>query len=573
MKFMLPIPFNGIIRTFIILIIRTLVVGILFFSPSIKAVGNEELKIGVVSEFETLNPILNSTAVGNYMMYFSYRPMVYLNNENKFAPLIVKKIPNLNDKSVKVISENNLKKIITEWEFVDGIKWGDGVPITCKDLKFSWQVGLSKNITLSSRDEYENIETIEWDPKSPTKCSVKFKEAKWDFFINMPSVLPSHLEEEIFNKFSKEKEGYDRNTLYQKDPTKKGLWNGPYRVSEVKLGSHIILVPNENFYGKKPKIKKIVIQIIPNSGTLEANLRSKNLDKISRMGLTMDQALAFEKKIKSENLPYKMIFQDGVTYGHMDVNLSHPILSDLSVRKALSYGLNKEELVKSVFEGKVTVAHHLISPLDRLYTEDKKIITIYESDKRKAKKLLDEAGWKLGADNYRYKNGQKLSFTLVTSAGLKANETIQAMLQSQWKQIGVDLKLKTELARFLFSEILPKRKFDMAFFSWSSFPEISSKAVLRSNNIPNEKNTWTGQNFTGFKSDKVDKLVDDYESEFDFEKRKKISYEILKEYTEQIPVISLYFRGESAVIPKDMKNFKLTGHKFYESLNAEDWEF
>lgn len=573
MKFIILGPINWVIRNFASLFIRTLTVGVLIFSPSLMAVGNEELKIGVVSEFETLNPILNSTAVGNYMMYFSYRPMVYLNNENKFAPLIVKKIPNLKDKSVKIITENNSKKIIAEWEFIDGLKWGDGTLITCKDLKFSWQVGLSKNITLSSRDAYENIEAVEWDKQTPTKCSVKFKEAKWDFFINMPEVLPSHLEEEVFNKFSKEKEGYDRNTLYQKDPTKKGLWNGPYRVSEVKLGSHIILVPNENFYGKKPKIKKIVIQIIPNSGTLEANLRSKNLDKISRIGLTMDQALAFEKKIKSEKLPYNMIFQDGVTYGHMDVNLAHPILSDLRVRKALSYGLNKEELVKSVFEGKVTVAHHLTSPLDRLYTEDKKIITIYESDKRKAKKLLDEAGWKLGPDNYRYKNGQKLSFTLVTSAGLKANETIQAILQSQWKQIGVDLKLKTELARFLFSEILPKRKFDMAFFSWASFPEMSSQSVLRSSNIPNEKNTWTGQNFSGFKSEKVDKLVDEYEGEFDFEKRKKITYEILKEYTDQIPVIPLYFRGESAVIPKDMKNFKLTGHKFYESLNAEDWEF
>lgn len=547
--------------------------SLLLVSPNLNAASNEELKIGINSEYETLNPALAGTAAAKYMIYFMYRPMIILDNDNQFKPLIVKKIPNLKDKSAKIITENNTKKLIAEWEFVDGFKWGDGVPVTCKDLKFAWQVGLNPNVSLSSRESYEEIESIDWDEKTTAKCSVKYKVAKWNFYINTPEPMPQHLEEEVLTKYGKEKEGYDRNSLYQKDPTKKGLWNGPYIVSEAKLGSHLILTPNEHFYGKKPKIKKIIIRIIPNSGTMEANLRSKNIDKISRMGLSLDQALAFEKKIKSENLPYEMRYQEGVTYAHIDVNLSHPILKDLKVRKALSYGLNKQELINSVFEGKASAAYHLTSPIDRLFTDDKKIVTIYESDKRKSKKLLDEAGWKLGPDNFRYKDGQKLTFTLAAAGGAKVNETIQAILQSQWKSIGVDLQIKSETARFLFTESLPKRKFDMALYSWSSFPEQTPNSVLSSKTIPSEKNTWTGQNYTGFKSDKVDKLIDGYEYEFDFEKRKKAMHEILRAYSDEVPVIPLYFRGENAVVPKGLKNYKLTGHLFYESLKAEDWEF
>ena len=319
------------------------------------------------------------------------------------------------------------------------------------------------------------------------------------------------------------------------------------------------------------QIQKIVIRIIPNSGTLEANLRSKTIDKIGRIGMSLDQALAFEKKVKEENLPYKVEFQDGITYAHIDVNLNHPILSDLKVREALSYAINKDDINKSIFDGKVTIAHSMTSPLDSLYTNDSKIVKVYKNDKKTARKILDEAGWKVGPDGFRYKNNQKLTFKLVGAAGIKQIETLQAILQSQWKDVGVDLQLKSDPTRLLFSETLRKRNFDLAVFSWSSFPGLGHESVLHSKNIPSEKNSWTGQNYPGFADPKVDKLTMDYDYEFDFKKRKKITEEIMKEYTTKIPVIPLYFRSEVAVIPKGLKNFRMYGHYFYETLQAENW--
>lgn len=553
----------------------------LFFYMENSFAKHEELRIGVNSEYETLHPILSSSAVARYMIYFSYRPLVYLDEQSQVRPMIVKKVPSLTDKSASLVFEKsnekspskNIKKLVATWEFIEGLKWGDGVPITCKDLKFAWQFGLNPNVSLPTKDDVDDIEDVIWNEKEPTKCQVKYKVAKWDFVLRTPSPLPEHLEKEIFQKFGSEKEGYEHNSLYQKNPATKGLWNGPYLVSEAKLGSHIVLVPNENFYGPKPKIKKIIIKIITNSGVLEANLRSKNLDMISRIGLDFDQALALRSKLEEEKLPYQIVFQDGVTYYHLDINLDHPILKDIKVRKALSFGLNKQEILNSVFEGKATLAHHFTSPLDRLYTEDKKIVTFYEPDKRKAKTLLEEAGWVLDPDGYRYKKGQKLSFSLSLDAESKVNETFGSIIQAQWKTLGVDLQVKSEVARFLFTEVIPKRKFDLAMFAWISFPENSQKAVMSSKNIPSEKNTWTGQNFTGYINFQADKFADAYEYELDPQKRKHINDELIKLYTRDIPVLPLYFRSENAVIPKNMKNFKLTGHLYFESLKAEEWEW
>ena len=549
------------------------ILSAVFISGFAQAQNAKEFTIGTNTEFETLNPIIASVGASKYMLYLATRPWTYMDDKNEWKTSIFKRIPNLKDKSMKIVTEGGKKKLIATWEFIDGLKWGDGHPITCKDAKFTWEVGLSPNTSLPTKEGYENIESVEWDEKTPAKCNIKYKAAKWNFYVDSHTLLlPEHLEGPIFQKWGKEKEGYDRNTLYQKDPTQKGLWNGPYVVSEVKLGSHVVFTANPNFFGTKPKIQKIVIRIIPNAGTLEANLRSKNIQKICRIGMTLDQALAFDKKVKEENLPYKVEFQDGITYAHIDVNTTHPILSDLKVRQALSYATNKDDINKSIFEGKVTVATSMTSPLDPLYTADSKTVKVYKTDKKLARKMLDEAGWKLGPDGFRYKNGQKLTFKLVGAAGLKQIETLQAILQSQWKDVGVDLQLKTDPTRLLFSETLRKRNFDMAVFAWSSFPGLGHESVLHSKNIPTEKNSWTGQNYHGYSSPKLDKLTEDYDYEFDFKKRKKITEEIMKEYTENVPVIPFYFRPEVAVIPKNMKNFKMYGHYYYESLQAENWD-
>ena len=178
----------------------------------------------------------------------------------------------------------------------------------------------------------------------------------------------------------------------------------------------------------------------------------------------------------------------------------------------------------------------------------------------------------MAADGIRTKDGKKLSFTLMTTAGNKTRELVQVYLQNQWKQVGIEVNSKNEPARVFFGETTKKRGFDsMALFAWVSSPEASPKSTFSSKNIPTAKNGWSGQNYMGWKNTKVDTLLESLDTEFKPEKRIEIVHQVLKAYTDEVPVLPLYYRSDVAVIPTQMKGYKLTGHQFPETNDVEKW--
>lgn len=534
---------------------------------------NAELKIGISQEFENFNPLISNMSATSMMMRMVLRNLVTINADGKWVPVLAKEIPTLENGGAKIVEKNGKKKIVAVWEIHEWAKWGDGKPVICDDFGLALKIAASPNVSIAEKEVYTQVESIVADPKNPQKCTFTYEKPKWDFYtLGTFNPLPKHLEEAIFKKFGAQKEGYEKNTLYTKDPTNVGLFNGPYLISEIQLGDHVTFVPNPNYGGEAAKIKKIIVKLIPNTGTLEANLRSGTIDLISTLGLAFDQALGVEKKIKAEGLPYTVLYQPSAVYEHIDLNLDNPFLKDIRVRKALVYSMNREDLVKALFEGKQTPAIHNITPKDAWYTDDPTKIVLYKFSKRDAEKLLEEAGWKTGPDGFRYKDGKKLSFTLMTTAGNKTRELVQVYLQNQWKQVGIEILIKNEPARVYFGETTKKRKFEaMAMFAWVSSPENSPKSTFHSINIPTQKNGWSGQNQMGWVNKSVDEAINKLDVEFNPQNRIVLVHEILKAYTDEVPVLPLYYRSDVAVIPTQLKNYRLTGHQFPETNEVEKW--
>ncbi|WP_413612224.1 peptide ABC transporter substrate-binding protein [Bdellovibrio sp. HCB-110] len=550
-----------------------LVTALGFTTQAVAAPSNTELKIGISQEFETMNPLIMTMSASAYMYRLVGRSLVVLTPEGKWVAQLAKEIPSLDKGTAKIVEDGGKKKIVANWEILETAKWGDGKPVICQDFITAHDIAISPNVSVGEKETWTQVEKIDIDPKNPKKCTFKYDKAKWDFYqLAQFFPIPTHLEKEVFDKYGKQKEGYEKNSNYVRNPTNPGLYNGPYVISEVKLGSHVAFALNPNFYGKAANIKKIIVKLIPNTGTLEANLRSGTIDMISVLGLDFDQALAFDKKAKAESLPYDVHFVPSVTYEHIDLQLNNPILKDVRVRKALLYSINREDLVKALFEGKQQVAIHNVSPKDPWFTADPKIVTTYRYSKREAGKLLDEAGWKMGADGYRAKDGKRLSLTFQTTAGNKTRELVQVYLQNQWKQAGIEVLVKNEPARVFFGETMTKRKFEgLSLFAWVSSPENSPRSTVSSKAIPNSSNGWSGQNFHGWANSAVDKDLDALDVEFNAKKRAELVHNILKAYTNEVPVLPLYYRSDISVTPKNLKNYKMSGHQFYETNNVENW--
>ncbi len=534
---------------------------------------NNELKIGISQEFENFNPLIANMVATTYMLRMVARTMNVIDADGKWVPQLAKSIPTLENGQAKITEKSGKKKLTAIWEILDTASWGDGKPVICEDFAFALKVAASPTVSIADKETYTMVEKIEADPKNPKKCTFTYEKVRWDF-NQIPNFfpLPKHLEEAIYKKHSTQKEGYEKNSLYSKEPTNVGLFNGPYIVTELQLGDHVTFSPNPKFYGEQPKIKKIIVKLIPNTGTMEANLRSGTIDLISVLGLQLDQALAFDKKIKEEKLGYTVLFQPSAVYEHIDLNLDNPALKDVRVRKALHFAINKDDLVNALFEGKQQPAIHSVTPKDPWYTDDPTKVTIYKYSKREADRLLDEAGWKMGSDGIRAKDGKKLSFTMMTTAGNKTRELVQVYLQNQWKQVGVEVNARNEPARVFFGETTKKRAFDsMALFAWVSSPESTPKSTFTTKNIPSAKNGFSGQNYMGWSNKRVDQLLEDLDVEFKPEKRVSMMHEVLKYYTDEVPVLPLYYRSDVAVIPNQMKGYKLTGHQFPETDDVEKW--
>jgi peptide/nickel transport system substrate-binding protein len=539
------------------------------------APSQNELIIGTVQEFENLNPIVSSMSATTYILdMVSRRSLVTISPKlNRWVPILITEIPTFQNKRVRKVKFNGVDTIEVDWEIKKEAVWGDGTPITGHDFEFSIATGLSPNVSTGEKEQYRQFVKIVVDSKNPKKFTTTYDKPKWDFHqLGTVYLVPKHLEEPVMKKYGGTKEGYDKNTVYATNPLNPGLYSGPYRVSDIKLGSHVELVQNEKWWGpKKPYFKKIVIKLIPNTQTLEANLLSGTIHMTNSLGMGFEQAVEFDKKVKAEKLPYRVEFKQSQTFEHMDFNLDVPGLNDISVRKAIAHAIDRKGMIKSLFENKQTLAHHFIAPGDPWYTEDPKYVVKYEYSPRLAERLLEGAGWKKGGDGIRAKDGKRLSFLFQTTAGNRARENIQALIKDQLSKVGIELTIKNEPPRVFFAETMQKRNFQIGMYAWFSSIENNPRSTTSAASIPSKENGWSGQNYPGWNSAEQNRLIVALDSEYDPAKRKDMVGQMIKQYTSDIPVLCLFYRSNTWTVPANFTGMPMPQSQFSEGYYVEEW--
>ena len=168
--------------------------------------------------------------------------------------------------------------------------------------------------------------------------------------------------------------------------------------------------------------------------------------------------------------------------------------------------------------------------------------------------------------------GEPLVLEIMTTAGSRSRELVEQVLQSQWKQAGIDVRIRNEPARVFFGQTVSQRRFSaMAMYAWISSPENVPRTTLRSDQVPSAENNWSGQNYTGYSNPEMDRLLDAIEVELDRDKRAALWAELQKLYAEDLPVLPLYWRAEPYILPKWLKGVRPTGHTAVTTLWIEEW--
>ena len=528
------------------------------------AAAHDSLTIGITQYPSTLNPNIDAMAAKSYVLGMTVRPFTVYDADWKLVCLLCTRLPSIeNGLAIPVDLPDGKRGVELTYTIRPDARWADGKPVTTEDVLFTYEVGRHPQSAISNAELYRRITKI--DVKDDKTFTLHVNKLTFDYAaINDFVPLPAHIEREAFA----EPLQYRVRTHYATDPANPGLYNGPYRISEAASGSFVALEPNPHWAGPAGNFRRIAVRTIENTAALEANLLSGTIDMVAgELGLSLDEALAFEKR---HGGAFNILYKPGLIFEHVDLNLDRPILSDRRVREALLVGLDRETISTSLFASKQPVAATFVNPLDEGYSAD---VPQYRYDPTRAAGLLDAAGWHAQGGGVRHNDqGQALSLELMTTAGNRTRELVEQVLQSQWRKLGIDVRVKNEPARVLFGETLPHRNFDMAMYAWISAPEDVPRSTLHSQEIPDAANGYAGQNATGFKNPEMDRLIDAAEIELDTAKRKELWAKMQRLYANELPSLPLFFRSDSFILPKWLSGVRPTGNQYPSTLSITDWK-
>jgi peptide/nickel transport system substrate-binding protein len=527
------------------------------------AAGRDQVVIGMSQEPDYLNPLFAEMAAAVAVNSTLFTADVQRDNTWKLFAQGVQYLPNLKDGTWKLDGD----KMTLVWK-VKARNWSDGKPVTCGDFVFTHNVARNEQVPVVVRDITNRISNIVCTKgASGTDITVNWKEryAYANIGVTEYGALPRHMLERYYRANPSKL----NESPYGNDP-KLTVGDGSYRLVEWRKGASMTVeaVSNHKLFGT-PKIRRITWRFIPDTNALVANMLSGAIDAIGTIGISFDQAVQLEKQAAGR---FKVLYDPGLIWEHIDFNLDNPLLADVRVRRAITQGINREQMVQQLFEGKQPVSHSYLPPRHPGYTE--RGLTTYPYDPNRAKALLQEAGFTPGPDGImRNAQGQRLSFELGTTAGNRVREQVEQIIQQNLREVGIEIKIQNYPARVFFGEITNQRKFTgLAMYAWVMSPTSDCDQLFTSDGIPNESNGWAGQNYPGYKNADMDRLCKAASKEIDEAKRNQLLNQTVQLFSRDIPAMPLYVRASVAAVKPGLQGFtaiQLSGT--YETWNVHRW--
>ncbi|MFL1462019.1 peptide ABC transporter substrate-binding protein [Roseococcus sp. DSY-14] len=545
---------------------RLLLALALLCAPAAAQPAREALTVGITQYPSTFHPNIENMAAKSYVLGFARRPVTAYDADWTLACLLCEEVPTLeNGLAVRETTPEGRPGLAVTWVLREGLRWGDGTPLTTEDLRFAWEAGRDPATGFGPAEFYRSA--YEFIAHDARRFTLRFDRVTFQFAsLGDFAPLPAHLER---SRWQADPRGYRSRTLYDTEPANPGLWNGPFRIAAVQPGAGVTLERNPHWHGEPPAFRRIAVRTVENTAALEAQLLAGQLDMIAgELGFPAEQAAALARRIGAR---FRVAYRPGLVYEHLDLNLEHPALRDVRVREALLLALDRAQVVARLFEGRQTVAHGMLNPLDPMHDPG---VPARPHDPARAAALLDEAGWRLPAPGGLRANaaGERLSFELMTTAGNRSREAVQQVIQAQWRAVGVEARIRNEPPRVLFGETLSRRRFNGAvLFAWISSPENVPRASLHSDEIPRAERNWSGQNYPGYRNPEMDQLLEDLPQELDATRRRELWSRLQRLYARDLPALPLWFRQDAHVWPTWLDGVRPTGHLNPSTLWAEQW--
>ncbi len=448
-----------------------------------KSVDGDWLIYHLPSEPSTLNPVTSTDAYASNINNFIYESL--LKRDEKTLELV----PVLAESWE--ISEDHLTYT---FHLKKDIFWQDGTPFTAGDIEFSFQRINDPNVDAAHlRNYYRDIETLEVIDDHTVRYHYRMPYFRALEFCGGIPILPAHIFRDTDN-FNRHPVG--RNPV----------GTGPYRLLRWDTGKEIVLGRNENYWGPRPHLDRIVFQIITDTTVALQVLKKGGLDI---MGLRPIQWVRQTQNRRFEENYVKLKYYLP-SYSYIGWNMRRPQFSDVRVRRAMTMLLDRESILDRILFGLGTVVTGTFYVNSPEYNKD---VSPYPYDPEAALQLLKEAGWEMReGENVLSRDGVPFTFEFLISSGSKFAEQIATVLQENLGRLGIRMTIR-KLEWAVFVQRIQEHNFDACTMGWS-LGWVSDPYQLWHSSQAEQ-----GSNFVGFRDEEADAIMEKARREFDPEKR------------------------------------------------------
>jgi peptide/nickel transport system substrate-binding protein len=504
------------------------------------------LRVAISEEPKNLNPLLFGTTTESFVDRLMFEPLLSADPSGNAVPMLAVDVP---AKGNGGISADGLA---IRYRLRHDAYWSDGVPVSARDVIWSWQAIENGNNDIVSRHGYDDVRSIDALDAHTIVVHLKRPFAPFvnTFFAESDqpyNVIPAHV-------LSRYREIND--IPFDSAPT---VSDGPFRFVSWLRGDRIELERNPAFFKGTPGLQRIEVDFVPNEDTALSMLRTHAIDYIYQPSIETFPAL--------RGLPDARIVRVNMNaYDGMEFNLSHADLADARVRAAVGAAIDKSALTRQLTFGQDTVATEDIP--NWMWAFDPSVRSV-PFDPKLASALLGRAGWIRGADGIARKGRRPLELLLAVDSSSATHRSESLLIQAALRRIGIVTDIKYYPNAILYAPagmggIMHGGKFDLLIYSWYSGIDPDNSSQLMCDNFPPG-----GYNDSRYCSRSMDAWQNLALTRYDRATRKAAYSRIEHLLSVDNPTLYFWWQRQQEAVSVDFHGF--APNPVTESWNAWEW--
>lgn len=503
------------------------------------ATARGQVVAGISQEPTVFNPLMPGSEYDQGIWWQVFSTLWHIDAEGRVVPDLAAELPTVANGGLS--ADGRIWKVKLRRD----VTWHDGTPFTAHDVKYTLDLinnpdfrvrnrvghSLLRNVTVAADDE------IHWLLAEPF--------APYMSVLSLTFIVPRHILSAA----------EDPNTAaFNTAP----VGTGPFRWGKRQAGEYILLDRNPDYHGDGPWLERVVFRYIPDQTMLYTQFRSGEIDYLGLSGLQP----AFDAEAKA--LPgLRIVAAPAPFVEHIALNHAFPPFADKAVRQALYLGMNRVARLQAIYHGRPIETESYVPQGHWAYDDS---LPRHRHDPEAAKALLDQAGWRPGADGIREKDGMRLAFTNSTSSGSQSREQAQQLLMQDWREIGVEMTIENMPGAVIWGDFWQKSQYQSVMvasnFLQGSDPDVTPR--FSSKAIPAQGGN--GLNTYQYKNPEVDALLDRGTREVDQEVRRKIYHRLQRIIREDL----VFLPVSQSVIVEGVKD-TLIGYKPNINASSNCW--